>query len=203
MTRYIYYIPRVPEYNSVCPLVRIGTPHPLSRTRVCPPSTKGGDTLSFADGGGGGVPIRRTAGEFSLALWLYSVLITNNWGREWIQVRIFMAKLIADGHQEKMLSSTFGSTPSPPPQPRNAVCREKKGQGGGARHDFSLSWLVAERNRVQKRLCITGLLFYWSREYCTLTVYWGQGSHFRWQQSKLLLLCHGMLSTFTADLLVT
>ncbi len=25
------------EYHSVCPLVRIGTPHPLSRKRMCPP----------------------------------------------------------------------------------------------------------------------------------------------------------------------
>ncbi len=29
------------EYHSVCPLVRIGTPHPLFRKRVCPPRTKG------------------------------------------------------------------------------------------------------------------------------------------------------------------
>ena len=25
------------EYHNVCPLVQIGTPHPLSRKRVCPP----------------------------------------------------------------------------------------------------------------------------------------------------------------------
>jgi hypothetical protein len=30
-------------YHSVCPLVRLGTPHPLSRKRVVPPpGTKGG-----------------------------------------------------------------------------------------------------------------------------------------------------------------
>ncbi len=32
------------KYHSVCPLVGIGTPHPLSPQRVCPPPrTKGGD----------------------------------------------------------------------------------------------------------------------------------------------------------------
>jgi hypothetical protein len=32
------------EYHSVCPLVRIGTPHPLSRERVySPPESKGGE----------------------------------------------------------------------------------------------------------------------------------------------------------------
>jgi hypothetical protein len=38
------YIPTIYlEYHSVCPLVGIGTPHPLSRKRVCfPPGTKGG-----------------------------------------------------------------------------------------------------------------------------------------------------------------
>jgi hypothetical protein len=30
-----YYI----DYHIVCPLVRIGTPHPLYRERVCPPRT--------------------------------------------------------------------------------------------------------------------------------------------------------------------
>ncbi len=30
------------EYHSVCPLVRIGNPHPLSRKLVPPPGTKGG-----------------------------------------------------------------------------------------------------------------------------------------------------------------
>jgi hypothetical protein len=30
-----------------------GTPHPLSRKRVCPPGTKGGGTDSAAGGGGG------------------------------------------------------------------------------------------------------------------------------------------------------
>ncbi len=33
------------EYNSVCPLVRIGSPSPLSRKRVCPPRyQRGGNT---------------------------------------------------------------------------------------------------------------------------------------------------------------
>ncbi len=41
------------EYNlfgCVCPLLRIGTPHPLSRKRVCPLGTEGG-TYSSAGGG--------------------------------------------------------------------------------------------------------------------------------------------------------
>jgi hypothetical protein len=35
-----FYIYSYIEYHSVCPLVRIGTPHPLSRKRVPPPRTK-------------------------------------------------------------------------------------------------------------------------------------------------------------------
>ncbi len=35
------------EYHSVCPIVRIGTPHTLSRKLVCPPrNQRGGDTLA-------------------------------------------------------------------------------------------------------------------------------------------------------------
>ncbi len=49
-------------YNSVCPLVRIGTPHSLSRKRVCPSPTepKGGRVGHTRQGVRGGVPIRRT-----------------------------------------------------------------------------------------------------------------------------------------------
>ncbi len=53
------------EYHSVCPLVRVGTPHPLSRKRVCslPPEPGGGHTrLRVRWLGGGMVPIR-TIGE--------------------------------------------------------------------------------------------------------------------------------------------
>jgi hypothetical protein len=44
------------EYHSVCPLVRIGTPHPLSRKRECylPDPTGGGGTYSPAGEGAGG-----------------------------------------------------------------------------------------------------------------------------------------------------
>jgi hypothetical protein len=46
------------EYHCVCPFVRIGTPHPLSRKRVCPsPRTKGG----IQSPAGRGVQIRTTA----------------------------------------------------------------------------------------------------------------------------------------------
>ncbi len=50
------YIPRVPQ----CPLVRIETPHPLSRKRVCPPpsESKGGHTRLRLKGWG--VRIRMT-----------------------------------------------------------------------------------------------------------------------------------------------
>jgi hypothetical protein len=42
------------DYHSVCPIFRIGTPHPLSRKRLCypPPRTKGGWTFSPAGEGG-------------------------------------------------------------------------------------------------------------------------------------------------------
>jgi hypothetical protein len=48
--------------HNVCPLVRIGTPHPLSRKRVRPPGTKGGRVAHSPVGeGDGGVPIPTTA----------------------------------------------------------------------------------------------------------------------------------------------
>jgi hypothetical protein len=47
------------EYQSVCPLVRVGTLHPLSYKRVCPPQNQKGGTHSPADEGVG-VPIRTT-----------------------------------------------------------------------------------------------------------------------------------------------
>ncbi len=50
------------EYHSVCPLVRIGTPHTLSRKRVSPPpgiKEAGGTHSPTGEGVGGGVPIRR------------------------------------------------------------------------------------------------------------------------------------------------
>ncbi len=49
------------KYHSVCPLVGIGTPHPLSRKRVCtpPPPTKGEGTHSPADEGVGESQFRR------------------------------------------------------------------------------------------------------------------------------------------------
>ncbi len=75
MTKYIYYIPRVLEYHSVYPLVRIGTPHPLSRTQVCsPPYQRGGHTLLRVRRWG--VPFQRTGEEAYHSV--YSVLITNN-----------------------------------------------------------------------------------------------------------------------------
>jgi hypothetical protein len=81
--------------------------------------------------------------------------------------------------------------------------REKKGQGGGARHDFCLAWLAAEPNRVQKS-CV--LLYHSSTEFesAVLSLFTGErGSQFRRQESNLLLLCHGMLPTVNANLLVT
>jgi hypothetical protein len=45
------------EYHSVCPVVRIWTPHPLSCKRVCPPGTKRGVRVR-------GVPIRTTGKEY-------------------------------------------------------------------------------------------------------------------------------------------
>jgi hypothetical protein len=50
------------EYHSVCPLVRIGTPHPLSRERVYPHQESKGGEHSPAGEGVGRVPIR-TAGK--------------------------------------------------------------------------------------------------------------------------------------------
>ncbi len=49
------------EYNSVCPLVGIGTPHPLFRKRVCPPPDP-------KEGGGGGkhTPAGEGVGESQL-----------------------------------------------------------------------------------------------------------------------------------------
>jgi hypothetical protein len=48
------------EYRRVCPLVGIGTPHPLSYKRMCPPpEPKKGGTHSPADEGVG-VTIRTT-----------------------------------------------------------------------------------------------------------------------------------------------
>ncbi len=46
------------ENHSVCPLIRIGNPHPLSRKRVCPPPTESmGEWIhSPADLGGWGSP---------------------------------------------------------------------------------------------------------------------------------------------------
>jgi hypothetical protein len=42
------------EYHSVCPLVRIGTPHPVYRKCVPLPGTKGGgETLTAAGEGRG------------------------------------------------------------------------------------------------------------------------------------------------------
>ncbi len=60
------------EYHYVCPLVGAGTPHPLSRKRVCPPTEpKGGGAHSPAGKGVGGVPIR-TTGEKAYST-VYSV----------------------------------------------------------------------------------------------------------------------------------
>ncbi len=52
------------KYHSVCPLVRIGTPHPLSSKRVCPSlrSEGEGHTRLRGMGWGLGVPIQ-TIGE--------------------------------------------------------------------------------------------------------------------------------------------
>ncbi len=44
------------EYQSVCPLVRIGTPHPLSRKRVCPPLEPKGEETHSPEGEGAGGP---------------------------------------------------------------------------------------------------------------------------------------------------
>ncbi len=51
---YTYYL----EYHSVCPLVEIGTPPPLSRKRVChpPPEPKGGGGTHAPAGEGMGGP---------------------------------------------------------------------------------------------------------------------------------------------------
>jgi hypothetical protein len=59
------------DYHGVCPLVGIGTPHPLSRQQVrpSPPEPKGGwGTLAAGEGGGGESQFRRL--EKSLALCL-------------------------------------------------------------------------------------------------------------------------------------
>ncbi len=42
------------KFHSVCPLVKIRTPHPLFRKRVCPPLELKGGTLACGWGGGGG-----------------------------------------------------------------------------------------------------------------------------------------------------
>jgi hypothetical protein len=45
------------EYQSICPFVRIGSPRPLSRQRVCPPPQNqrvGGGQHSLAGEGAGG-----------------------------------------------------------------------------------------------------------------------------------------------------
>jgi hypothetical protein len=59
-TKYIHiYL----EYHSVCPLVGTGTPHPLSRKRMCtppPPQPKEGGTHSPKGEGVDGVPIPTT-----------------------------------------------------------------------------------------------------------------------------------------------
>ncbi len=47
-------------YHSVCPLVGIGTTHPLSRKRVCPPEPKGGWGLPRLRVRGRRVPLRTT-----------------------------------------------------------------------------------------------------------------------------------------------
>ncbi len=55
------------EYHKVCPLVRTGTPHPISRECVPPwNQTVRGHTRLLVRGWGGGVPIR-TAGESFLS----------------------------------------------------------------------------------------------------------------------------------------
>ncbi len=61
------------EYTNVCPLVRIGTPHPLSRKRVCPPRTKNGRVRK----GGGGCPISDDWRESLVFFRLYSVVIPS------------------------------------------------------------------------------------------------------------------------------
>ncbi len=48
------------EYQSVCPLVRIGTPHPLSLCRVCPPRNQRGRGHTRLLVRWWGVPIRTT-----------------------------------------------------------------------------------------------------------------------------------------------
>ncbi len=47
------------EYHSVCPLVRIGSPRPISRKRVCPPRNQG----ATLDCGWGVADAIRTTGE--------------------------------------------------------------------------------------------------------------------------------------------
>jgi hypothetical protein len=48
------YIYRYLEYNSICPLVRIGTTHPSPATECVPPEPRGGQTRLLVRGGGGG-----------------------------------------------------------------------------------------------------------------------------------------------------
>jgi hypothetical protein len=57
---------------SVCPLVRIGALHPLSRKRVCPsPPEQKGDGTHSPGGGGRGIPIRTTGEKVKYSVYSF------------------------------------------------------------------------------------------------------------------------------------